>query len=229
MNDTKQTICIEREQLQQSRQLYNVSRSLGKTMAELQGIEELQPIPADLADITTAWLQQQLDECTAPIKADKSLTGDERRERLKPWKAISQRATRLVNIIQGIMLSNPDVTFTIEDDENGQRRYYIDEQRIEAVAIKRATHEIPVEAIQHLELIQRVRAAVENLREFEDNHNVKRYTVEQLLNLPWSSGLDELWVTGNIFMDPNIKKWKNYFPGQKLERNFTTRLTNKEQ
>lgn len=229
MNDDKQTICIQRERLQQARQLDNVSRSLQQTMAELQSIKELQPIPADLADITTTWLQQRLDQCTAPIKADKSLTGDERRERLKPWKAISQRATRLVNIIQGILQSNPDVVFTIEDDENGQPHYYISEAQIEAVALQRATHDVPPEALQHLDLIQQVREAVENLREFEDNHNVKRYTIEQLLHLPWSSGLDELWVTGNIFIDPNIRKWQNYFPGQKLERNFTTRLTNKNQ
>lgn len=219
---TQQTITIERERLQQARQLDNVSRSLQKTMSELQGIEELQPIPADLADITEDWLQQQLDLCTDPIKADKSLTGDERRERLKPWRAISQRATRLVNIIQGILQSNPDVVFTIEDGENG-RRYYISERQLEDIALKRATREIPVEAIQHLELIQEVREKVENLREFEDNHNVKRYTVEQLLNLPWTCGLADMWAVGDIFNDPMAEKWKHYFPGQKLERNFTTR------
>lgn len=228
MNENRQ-ITIERERLQQARQLDNVSRTLQKTMTELQGIEELQPIPADLADITPTWLQQQLDQCTAPIKADKSLTGDERRDRLKPWKAISQRTTRLVNIVQGILASNGDVVFTIENDENGQPRYYISEPQIEEVARQRATHDIPPEALLHLELIQQVREAVENLRGFEEAHNVKRYTIEQLLVMPWISGLCDMWVTGSILIDPMAKKWQNYFPGQKLERNFTTRLTNKEQ
>lgn len=221
---TQQTITIERERLQQARQLDNVSRSLQKTMNELQGIEELRPIPADLADITEDWLQQQLGQCTAPIKADKSLTSDERRERLKPWRAISQRATRLVNIIEGILLANTDLVFSIADDENGQHHsYFIDEQEIEAVAIMRATHEIPVEAFTHLELIDKLREAVENLRAFEDKYNVRRYTVEQLLNLPWTGGLADMWAVGDVFRDPNAKKWQNYFPGQKLERNFTTR------
>lgn len=228
MNENRQ-ITIERERLQQARQLDNVSRSLQQTMAELQGIEELQPIPADLGDITTIWLQRQLDQSTAPIKADKSLTSDERRERLKPWRSISQRSTRLVTIIEGILLANTDVTFTIEDDENGQHRYYISEQQIEAVALRRATHDVPPEAIVHCELIQEVRAKVDELREFERLHNVKRYTVEQLLNLPWTGGLADKWAVGDIFIDPMVKKWQNYFPGQKLERNFTTRLTNKEQ
>lgn len=226
--DIRQTVTIERERLQQSRQLDNVSRSLEKTMAELLSIKELD-VPADLGDITSTWLQRQIDECTAPIKADKSLTSDERRERLKPWKALRQRALRLVDIVQGILLANPDVVFTIEDDENGQHRYYISEQQIEDVALQRATHEIPVEAIQHLELIQQVRAAVDALREFEEAHNVRRYTVEQLLHLPWTGGLADMWAVGNIFIDPNVRKWQNYFPGQKLERNFTTRLTNKNQ
>ena len=229
MNDTKQTICIERERLTAARQLDNVSRSLQKTMSELQGIEELQPIPADLADITPTWLQQRIDECTAPIKADKSLTSDERRERLKPWKAISQRATRLVNIVQGILASNGDVIFTIESGNDGQPHYRIDEQQIEEVSRLRATHEIPVEAFTHLELIDKLREAVENLRAFEDKYNVRRYTVKQLLNLPWSGGLADMWAVGDVFNDPNAEKWKNYFPGQKLERNFTTRKTNKEQ
>lgn len=225
----QQTVTIERERLQQARQLDNVSRSLQQTMAELQNIEELQPIPADLGDITPTWLQQRLDSCTAPIKADKSLTGDGRRERLKPWRAISQRATRLVNIVLGILTSNPDVVFTIEDDENGRPRYFIDEAQIEAAALQRATHTIPPEGLLHLELIQQVREAVENLRGFEEAHNVRRYTVEQLLNLPWIGGLADMWAVGDIINDPMAEKWKNYFPGQKLERNFTTRKTNKEQ
>ncbi len=219
MNEKRQ-ITIERERLTEARRLDNVSRSLQKTMTELQGIEELQPIPADLADITTAWLQQRLDECTAPIKADKSLTSDERRERLKPWKAISQRATRLVNIIQGIMLSNPDVTFTIEDDENGRLHYFISSQQIEAVALQRATHDIPPEALLHIELIQRVRAAVDALREFEEAHNVRRYTVEQLLHLPWTGCLDELWATGSILKDTIEEKYKNFFPVYKQSKEY---------
>lgn len=220
MTDLKQTITIQREQISAARQLDNVSRSLQKAMAELQGLEELQPTPADLADITTTWLQQQLDQCTAPIKADKSLTGDERRDRLKPWKAISQRATRLVNIIQGILQSNPDVVFTIEDDENGRYSYYISEAQIEEVARQRATHTIPPEALLHLELIQQVGEAVENLRGFEEAHNVKRYTVEQLLNLPWTGGLDELWVTGGIFKDTIEEKYKNFFPTYKQNKEY---------
>ena len=228
MNENRQ-ITIERERLQQARQLDNVSRSLEKTMAELQAIEELQPIPADLGDITTTWLQQKIDACTAPIKEDKSLTGDERRERLKPWRAISQRATRLVNIVQGILASNGDLIFSIEEGKDGQPRYFISEAQIEAVALKRATHEIPVEAFTHLELIDKLREAVENLRAFEDKYNVRRYALEQLLSLPWSGGLADMWAVGDVFNDPNAEKWKNYFPGQKLERNFTTRLTNKEQ
>ena len=223
MSDNRQSIIIERERQQMWRQLANVSRSLLRTMSELQNIEELQPIPADLGDITTDWLQQRLDLCTDPIKADKSLTGDERRERLKPWRAINQRATRLVDVVEGILLSNPDVVFSIADDENGQHRYYISEQQIEAVARQRATHPVPAEALQHLDLIQQVREAVEILRKFEEQHNVKRYTVEQLLNLPWTGGLADMWAVGDIFNDPMAEKWKHYFPGQKLERNFTTR------
>lgn len=220
MTEDKQTICIQREQLQQSRRLDNVSRSLLKTMSELQGIEEIRPIPADLGDITTTWLQQQLDQCTAPIKADKSLTSDERRERLKPWKAISQRATRLVNIVQGILANNGDVVFTIEDGEDGQPRFYISEAQIEAVARKRATHPVPPQALEHLELIQEVREAVENLREFEDKHNVRRYTLEQLLHLPWTGGLDELWVSGSIFKDAMEERWKNYFPTYRQPKSY---------
>jgi len=218
--DIRQTATIQREQLSAARQLDNVSRSLEKTMAGLQGIEELQPIPADLGDITTTWLQRQLDQCTAPIKADKSLTSDERRERLKPWKAISQRALRLVDIVQGILLANPDVVFTVEDDGNGRRRYHIDEAQIEEAARRRATHTIPPEGLLHLELIQQVREAVENLRGFEDKHNVRRYTVEQLLSLPWSCGLDELWVTGDIFKDAVEEKYKNFFPTYKQSKEY---------
>jgi hypothetical protein len=217
--DIRQTVTIERERLQQSRQLDNVSRSLQKTMAELLSIEELD-VPADLGDITSTWLQRQIDECTAPIKADKSLTSDERRERLKPWKALRQRALRLVDVVQGILLANPDTVFTVEDDEDGQPHYYISEAQIEDVARQRATHPVPAEALQHLDLIQQVREAVENLREFEDKHNVRRYTVEQLLHLPWSCGLCDMWVTGDIFKDAVEEKYKNFFPTYKQSKEY---------
>lgn len=218
MNDTKQTICIERERLQQSRQLYNVSRSLQKTMAELLSIEELD-VPADLADITEEWLQHEVNACAAPIRQDRSLTAAEKQERLKPWKALRQRILRLVSIVQGILLANPDVVFTIEDDENG-RHYYISEQQIEAVARQRATHDIPAEAIQHLELIQELREKVDALREFERAHNVKRYTIEQLLSMPWTCGLDELWVSGGIFKGTIEEKYKNFFPTYKQSKEY---------
>lgn len=227
MTDLKQTVTIERERLQQARQLDNVSRSLEKTMAELQG-EELD-VPADLGDITEDWLQREIVACASPIRQDRSLTAAEKQERLRPWKALRQRTLRRINIIQGILVANPDVVFSIEDDDNGAVRHYISAQQIEDVALKRATHEIPVEAFTHLELIDKLREAVENLRAFEDKYNVRRYTVEQLLNLPWSGGLADMWAVGDVFNDPNAEKWKNYFPGQKLERNFTTRKTNKEQ
>lgn len=224
MTDLKQTITIQREQLQQSRQLYNVSRSLQKTMAELLSIEELD-VPADLSGITEDWLQREINACAAPIRQDRSLTAAEKQERLKPWKALRQRALRLVNIVQGILQSNSDVIFSIEEGKDGQPRYFISEAQIEAVALQRATHEIPVEAFTHLELIDKLREAVENLRAFEDKYNVRRYTVKQLLNLPWSGGLADMWAVGDVFNDPNAEKWQNYFPGQKLERNFTTRKT----
>jgi len=220
MNDTKQTICIERERLQQSRQLDNVSRTLEKTMSELQGIEELRPIPADLGDITEDWLQREINACAAPIRQDRSLTAAEKQERLKPWKALRQRALRLVNIVQGILQSNGDVIFSIEEGKDGQPRYFISEAQIEAVALQRATHEIPVEAFTHLELIDKLREAVENLRAFEDKYNVRRYTVEQLLNLPWSCGLDELWVTGGIFKDAIEERYKNFFPTYKQSKEY---------
>jgi len=219
MNDTKQTICIQREQLQQSRQLYNVSRSLTKTMAELRSIEELD-VPRDLADITEDWLQREINTCAAPIRQDRSLTAAEKQERLKPWKALRQRALRLVNIIQGILAANQDVIFTIEDDEDGQPRYYISEAQIEEVALQRATHDVPPEAIQHLELIQEVREAIEILRTFEENHNVRRFTTEQLLNMPWTGGLDELWTTGGIFKDTIEEKYKNFFPTYKQSKEY---------
>ena len=213
MNDTKQTICIERERLQQSRQLDNVSRSLQKTMAELQGIEELQPIPADLADITTTWLQQRLDECTAPIKADKSLTSDERRERLQPWKAIHKRAKRLVSIVAGILDTNLDVVFSVEENEDGQQRYFIPEEQIEELARQRATHDVPPEALEWLELIQKIREKVENLREWEQAHNVRRRNLGELFNTDWQ-GIAWLWISGNALADPISKKYEDFFPGQ---------------
>ena len=218
MTDLKQTTTIERERLQMLRQLANVSRSLQQTMAELLSIEELD-VPADLGDITEDWLQREIVACASPIRQDRSLTAAEKQERLRPWKALRQRVLRLVDIIQGILVANPDVVFTIENDENGPR-YFISEAQIEEVARRRATHTIPPEGLLHLELIQEVREKVENLRAFENQHNVRRYTIGQLMNLPWTGALDELWATGGIFKDTVEEKYKNFFPTYKQSKEY---------
>ncbi len=207
-----QTITIERERVEQYRRLLTVSNSLGKTIAELQTIEELRPLPRDLADINTDWLQQIIDACTAPIKEDKSLTSDERRERLKPWKAINQRARRLVEIVAGILDTNLDVTFSVEDNENGQPRYFIPEPQIEELARRRATHDVPPESLEHLEYIDAVKEAIENLREYEAGHNVRPIPVAELVRMTWQ-GLAQLWISGDIFNDPRAEKYSNLFPG----------------
>lgn len=206
--ETKQKICIENQRLREWRQLHNVSRTMQQTVEELQGIEELQPLPRDLADITADWLQQVVEQCTSPIKTDKSLTSDERRERLQPWKALLKRAKRLVSIVAGILDANPDVVFSVE--ENG---YFIPEEQIEELARQRATHDVPPEALEWLELIQEVREKVENLREWEQAHNVRRRNLGELFNTDWQ-GIAWLWISGNALADPISKKYEDFFPGQ---------------
>lgn len=205
-----QTITIERERVEQYRRLLTVSNSLQKTIAELQDIEELQPLPRDLADINTDWLQLIIDACTAPIKADKSLTADERRERLKPWKAINQRARRLVEIVAGILGANHDVVFSVEENEDGQPRYFIPDEQIDELARRRATHDVPPESLEHLEYIDAVKEAIENLREYEAGRNVRPIPIAELVRTPWD-GLANLWISGDIFNNPHAKK--DLFPG----------------
>lgn len=207
-----QTITIERERVEQYRRLLTVSDSLQKTIAALQDIEELQELPRDLADITTDWLQQIIDACTAPIKEDKSLTSDERRERLKHWKAINQRARRLVDTIAGILDANPDVVFSVEEDEAGQLRYFLHEPQIEALARQRATHDVPPEALEHLEYIDKTKEAIEALREWEAGHNVRPIPIAELTRTTWD-GLANLWISGDIFTDPLTEKYSKLFPG----------------
>ena len=208
-----QQICLENERLREWRQLLNVSRSMQQTIEELQSIEELQPLPRDLADINEDWLQQVIDGCTAPVKQDKSLTSDERTERLKPWKAIHKRAKRLVSIVAGILDANPDVTFSVENNEDGQPRYFIPEEQIEELARQRATHDVPPEAIEWVELIQAVREKVEDLREWERVRNVRYRNLGELFNTDWQ-GLAWLWISGNALADQILKKYENFFPGQ---------------
>lgn len=211
--ETKQKICIESQRLREWRQLHNVGRSMQQSVSELQHIAELQQLPRDLADINEDWLQQVIDGCTAPIKQDKSLTSDERSERLKRWRAINQRAKRLVLIVAGILDSNPDVVFSVEEDEDGQPRYFIPGEQIEELARQRATHDVPPEALEHLEFIDKCREAVEDLREWEQSHNVRYRNLGELFNTDWQ-GLAWQWVSGSVFNDPRTEKYRDFFPGQ---------------
>ena len=64
----------------------------------------------------------------------------------------------------------------------------------------RCTRTVPVEAENHWRLIQKVRSAINELRTWEKDRDLKKYRLEDLFAMsPEVFGID--WATGNIAID----------------------------
>ena len=190
------TITIQREKQAALDSIRSSEAALRECMDKLHGIPELE-LPANLGNIAeVGWVREQLNGCIALVKADKSLTAEERETRLAPWRAIKAKAERAVNKIALILQDlQPLEWFSDEDGKN----FHLDQSQVERVATQKATKPVPTLAEEHWRLISAMRLAVEQLRQFEHKHNLKDATLCQLSQLS-QERLFELWLSGDIIL-----------------------------
>ena len=86
-------------------------------VTKLWAIEDL-PKLNDIEAMTPEWVQSIIDESIEATRANKSLTAQERGERLKGWRRIKQDATALTSTIQDFIEAFPDLVFCL-DPEGG--------------------------------------------------------------------------------------------------------------
>lgn len=189
-------IILQKEKQTVIAELQRDETALRDAVSKLHDIEEL-TVPTSLESIAVpTWVRQQVNPRLRLIKADESLTADEQRQRQALWLAIKQRALRTIEKVLQILERWPGLSWL--PDENGLN-FHLDQSQIERVSTERATREVPAAALEHWELICKMREAVEALRHFEAEHQVKDAPLLFLSRFDENRLYTE-WITGNILI-----------------------------
>lgn len=209
------TIVIEREKQNVLAEIKRSEATLRDAVSRLRSIPELD-VPSNLGNIVDAdWLREQLGNRIALVRSDKSLTAAEREQRLNPWRAIKGRAERAVLKIDGILHDWPELDW--QPDPDGLN-YHLDPGQVDERATERATREVPPQAEEHWRLITQMRTAVEALRRFEVENNVKDAPLVMLSRMS-ESQLFEAWVNRDILLERRVIGNK-VVAGQKIKQLF---------
>lgn len=194
------TIVIEREKQNVLAEIKRSEAALREAVDKLHSISEL-AVPSNLGGIVDAdWLREQLGNRIALVRADKSLTAAERETRLAPWRAIKSRSERAILKIDGILHDWPELDWL--PDEDG-KNYHLDPNRVDELAAERATREVPAAAEEHWRLITQMREAVEALRSFEVENNVKDAPLVMLSRMS-ENQLYQAWVDRSILLERRV-------------------------
>ena len=171
--------------------LRRAERGLNVFISRLTEMREIPQLPTDIKLIDEDFIKKAIMPRMEAVKNDLGLNEDERDERVKMWKQISNTAAKYANAIKEILLQWPEVEWQYNDEES----YYLAVNATEVVN-KRSTFPVPEEAKKHFELIHDALSAVKKLREWERTQDAKTVSLITLVRLS-PSQLAEAWHTND--------------------------------
>lgn len=187
--------------------LRRAERDLNTYATRLAEMREIPDLPKDIRLVTEDFIRKAITPRIEAVKNDLTLTEDERDERVKMWKQISNTATKYLNAIKEILLQWPEVEWQYNNEEN----YYLAVNATEVVN-KRSTFQVPEEAKMHYGLIRDALSAVKKLREWERTQDAKTVSLATLVRLT-PSQIAEAWYTN----DARINHQFDHLPGVRHE------------
>ena len=180
-------------------------------VTKLWAIEDL-PKLSDLTAMTPEWVQSIIDEGIEATKANKSLTAQERGERLKVWRKIKQDAIASTSTIQDFIGEFPDLVFC-PDPENGT--VSCSQDTIDKIVTQRSTVPVPDLAHVHWAKLQTIVAAIRSLREWEKQNDVAPFLVGNAVNCsPYEFAA--MWATSSNKIDHRYDKYRTPSTGDFL-------------
>ena len=189
-------IVIQQERKAAIAEIQRDEAALREAVSRLHNIEEL-TIPTSLEDIAkVSWVREQLNGRIALVRSDKSLTAAEREQRILSWKSLKIKAERAITKVSEIVKRWPGLSWVADEDG---KNFHLGQPQIEQAAMERATREVPAAAEEHWRLITQMREAVEALRNFEAEHQVKDAPLIVLSRFD-EDRLYREWITGNILI-----------------------------
>ncbi len=130
----------------------------------LSSMRDLENVPTNLADIKPDAVNTFIDERIAEVSNAKILTYDAREKAKQDWESIRTEALGYIKPIQQFLADYPDADVTVI---NGKVLC----ANSDSLIVEHCKIETPKQVYEHVELIQKVKDAVEALQTFEKANN----------------------------------------------------------
>ena len=171
----EKTIIVEQERRDAETSLRRGIREIQEQITELQKIAEW-VTPSDIKTISYEYFKGVIAPCVDAVRSDISLTEKERQERLLSWRQLCAQVGRHTSRIVAVVEAWPEVTWEYDNTVKN----FVPTSDLNSIVDARSTHPVPPLAIEHFELIQEAKNAVQQLREWEEKHNIKTMPLQSL-------------------------------------------------
>lgn len=183
----KKEICIKVDAAQR---LDNLLSAYNKAQNALDKLNELGDIPcSSLEDLDIAKIKDFIQANINTINTTPIFTEYYKIGLVKDWEKKKAKAIFLIRDIKQLFTECQGYAFSIE---NG---IITPETSLEAIAEAQSTKPIPEEAFTHFELIESLRKAIRELREFEKAQNLRKINITDYISISEET-LAEGWASG---------------------------------
>lgn len=189
-------VVLEKERLEAAGEITQAVKSINDAVICLQNLPDIEtPVSADPNDWkeTLKKTNKRKDEALKAIAADVVLTQNGKAELAGEWKQWHKQAATACNTIIKHLTNYPACKFVFSSSTQN----IVPTIPITEVAEAEAMRDVPPEARDHALLLAIVWDAINGLRKWEHEHDVKKVRLEELLSLN-EEQLAEAWANGNI-------------------------------
>lgn len=188
------TIIVEGERKKTDQELRQSLREAQEAYKALLADTSLEDVP-EPKGCTEEWLGAICERGQSAAMKAEHLTMPERKSLAMAWGRIFSKNIRHIHAIWDLLEKVP-IEQVVYDDT--LKTLYI--ENIDKLCIERATHGVPAEATEHLQKMHQVLNSIQNLRDWEQSHDVRKIPLDQLLRFGQQRFI-EAWVSGSILRD----------------------------
>ena len=188
------TIIIESERQMIDEALRKALREAHDAYNALKEMEDLKGVP-EAHNCTTEWLNQITTAKKQAVNNADFLTIEQKKSQIAHWGKFAKKVLGYIEVLQNFISSIPSDQYVF-DKELGT--FYIKD--LPRLVESRCLHEVPENAGKHFQLIRNVREAIDELRKWERDEDLKKLRLEDLFSFT-DRQIAEAWVTNNIQVD----------------------------
>lgn len=189
---------------------YKCRTALNKANEAIRELHHLAdyPTPSTLANVTASNLLAFVEQRVKAVEATPIYTAAQREKAISDWTEWRFKAMPFVIAVENFVTDWQEVSPVLDT-----ATMEILTSDITEALTPRFTVEIPLPAHRHLQLINNVRHAYYELREWEQEQDINKVELKKLLSLT-ESDLFQSWASGAIKVnhdfddDPSLRAWR---------------------